>query len=324
MKTLDLLDRRILFELDRDARQSISALARKIKQGRDRVEYRVERLFSEQIVLKSVAAVDVFKLGLSLFKTYLRLENKKSRVAEFITYLRKHPRVYWVALCDGGWDLAVIVFAESAREFYDIHSAILSEYNELVLNFSSYLVVEYRINNRNFLIKAPRSQYRLSGIPVKNPIDNVDFKILRLLAQDARLSALEIADRIRSTAAIVRYRIEHLEKVGIITGYHLDLNLNAVGLQHFKAQFFIRDYKLSLRKQFLEYCNQQPNISFYIEQIGDCNIEIEFEVADYQEYARIIDDIRGEFSGLIRNFNTMLIRESWYSNMPSDPALVID
>ncbi|MDZ4784684.1 MAG: Lrp/AsnC family transcriptional regulator [bacterium] len=210
--------------------------------------------------------------------------------------------------------------AKSPREFYDIHNSILSVYNEVVLNFSAFTIVEYKIHSRNYFLKAPNTRRIIGGSHQTYQIDQIDFDILKLLALDSRISILEISERIKVTAAIVTYRIDRLEKLGIIIGYHLALNLEELGLDHFKVQFFLRSYELALRNQFVEYCNRNPNVIFYIEQLGDCNVELELEVSGYREYADIIDEIRGEYSKLIRNFNTMLIRKNWYSPMPEDIA----
>ncbi len=73
---------------------------------------------------------------------------------------------------------------------------------------------------------------------------------------------------------------------------------------------FFKSYDLNLRTEFLNYCDAHPNLIYYITQIGDCNIEIELELHGYQEYYKIMEEIRNKFSKLIRNFSTILVRES--------------
>ncbi len=323
MTKLDALDKKILFELDKNSRVPFSTLAQKLRQGRDRVEYRYERLIEEKLIRRCIASVDVYKLGLTLFKTYIRIEYRKPRVIEFLNYLRNHPRIYWVAQCDGVWDIIFAIFAENAEDFYRIHSEILSSYNEIVLNFAAYTLVEYKCLSRSYFHKSPWSQHRLGGVPVRNPIDSIDFHILKHLARDARMPVVELAERTDTTAAVIKYRIERLEKLGIITGYHLDLDLSKFGLQMFKVQLFVRDYQLGLREQFMEYCLNQPNIVYYIEQVGDCNIELELEVESYQDYALIMEEVRAEYARLIRNFNTVFLRNIWISPVPTEiPSLL--
>lgn len=314
---LDALDRRILFELDRDARQSISTLARKVRQGRDKVEYRLSRLAQRQVISRCLAEIDVGKLGYSLFKTYLRLEYNKPRVQEFVHFLSRHPRLYWLAECDGSWDLILILFATDAREFYALHNEILSKFNDVVLNFSSYSMVENSIFSRNYLWANSSSVISIGSVAEQVGIDDTDREILGMLAHDARLSNSEIARKIGKSEPFAAFRIQRLEATKVIAMYRLDLNLSALGMVMFKAQLFLRNYDLKLRGQFKEYCKSHPNIVFYIEQVGDVNVEVELEVQSYEEYSRVIDEMRSKFSNLIRNFSTMLIRKVWHSPVPA-------
>lgn len=318
METLDSLDRRVLFELDRDARQSFSELARKLRQGRDRIEYRVERLIERKIITRFTASVNLYRLGFTIFKSYLRLENDKAQVAEFVRHLRAHPRVYWLALCDGSWDLIIAVFARSPMEFHEIHSEILSKFNPLVLNFNAYTLVDLRIYNRSYLTNRAGDYVVVGGAPEQVEIDRLDFNILRLLSKDARQAVSDMADRLNVSPQVIRYRIERLERRMILTGYRIDIDLSRLSMLFFKTQFFLRNYELSLRNRLKEIAAANPNITSYIEQIGDCNVELELEVDDYPQYSRIIDEIRGEHSKLVRNFQSMLVRKFYFNWVPED------
>ncbi|MFN8390998.1 MAG: winged helix-turn-helix transcriptional regulator [Bdellovibrionota bacterium] len=318
MLELDRLDRKILFELDHNSRQTTSDLARKLRQGRDRVEYRLERLIEQKIVRGFTTSVNIYKLGFTLYKTYLRLENDKTRVAEFVTYLRSHPRVYWIALCDGGWDLMIAVFARNAKEFYEIHSTILSAYNEIVLNFGMYTLVEILMFRKNYLAGKGKDSFVVGGSPGSSRIDATDYEILKILSGDSRRPVVDIARTIESTAAIVKYRIERLEREGIITGYRTELDLRKLNMLFFKAQLFLRSYDLNLQARLREYCASNPYITYYIQQLGDCTIELEMEVPDYGQYNAIIEEIRSEFSRLVRNFQTAMVRRSYFNWVPRD------
>lgn len=62
-------------------------------------------------------------------------------------------------------------------------------------------------------------------------LDNVDRGILHELQVDARnTTAQEIADKVGVSPSTVRNRIEHLETVGVIEGYHPKLNYEAANL----------------------------------------------------------------------------------------------
>ncbi len=307
---LDTLDRKILFSLDCNSRQSVSDLARNVRHGRDQVEYRLKKLVDTKLIRKFVTSVNPCKFGFTLFKVYFRLENKKSRIGEFILHLKKHPRTYWLALCDGSWDLVLIFFARNAHEFHGIHNEMLSEFNDVVLNFTAYTLIEYKSYSRRYLTKAEGIRTGVGGPPEGLLIDKVDFEILGMLAENSRASTIEIGERTGVSHQTVRYRIERMEEHAIINGYRIELDLSQLGMLHFKTQFFLRNYQLSLREHLIEYCENNPHITSYIEQVGDCNIEIEMEVANYEQYSEIVDEIREEYAKLVRNFSTMLIRKA--------------
>ena len=318
MKRIDKLDRRILSELDHDSRQTVSDLARRMRQGRDRIGYRVEQLTDRGIIQGFTTSVNIYPLGFTIFKSYLRLESSRERSQAFVTYLKHHPRVYWYALCDGGWDLMIAVFARNAREFHSIHSEMVTRFNEIVLDFSMYTLVQIHMYRMGFLLGKGTGYFLMGGDPGDETIDREDYQILKLLTDDSRRSLAQIAAQIHSTPNTVRYRMKRLESRGIITGYSIDADLEKLDMMSFKAQLFLRNYTSTLREEFREYCQQNPYISCYIEQLGDATLEIELQVHDYDQFNEIIDEIRGSFSKLVRNFQTVLIRKAQFNRLPRD------
>jgi len=61
-------------------------------------------------------------------------------------------------------------------------------------------------------------------------IDSTDWKILKELQEDARISYAELGRRIRLTTPAVIERIRKLEDGGIITGYRAEIEMAKVGL----------------------------------------------------------------------------------------------
>ena len=107
-----------------------------------------------------------------------------------------------------------------------------------------------------------------------------------------------------------------------ISGYGLELNTQAFEMLYLKAQLFLRNYTISMREEFREYCEENPYITCYIEQLGDSTLEIELQVHDYEHFNDIIDEMRGKFAKLIRNFQTVLIRETNFNRVPRDLEIV--
>ena len=58
-------------------------------------------------------------------------------------------------------------------------------------------------------------------------LDRVDMKILELLQENARMSLKDISSQVFLTSPAVSARIEKLERVGVIEGYHAKINREA-------------------------------------------------------------------------------------------------
>ncbi len=61
-------------------------------------------------------------------------------------------------------------------------------------------------------------------------VDEIDWEILRILQENARLPFAEVGRQVGLTAPAVAERVRKLEEAGVIRGYHADLDPGQVGL----------------------------------------------------------------------------------------------
>lgn len=69
---------------------------------------------------------------------------------------------------------------------------------------------------------------------MEHKLDNIDRKIIEMLQKNARTPVKEIAKEVFLSSPAVSARIRHLEKNGLITGYHAQINPVFLGY-HIKA-----------------------------------------------------------------------------------------
>ncbi|HEY1903273.1 MAG TPA: Lrp/AsnC family transcriptional regulator [Terracidiphilus sp.] len=72
------------------------------------------------------------------------------------------------------------------------------------------------------------SRYRPRYEPAE--LDRISWKIIEELQQDARLSWAELGRRVGLTTPAVAERVYRLEKLGVIRGFHADINLERLGM----------------------------------------------------------------------------------------------
>ena len=99
---MDLKDRKILYELDSNARGSNAEIAKKVGLSKQVVGFRIKRLLNEQVISSFYAVIDIAKLGFTVHKNFIRLQNiDVEKEKELVAFLVNHPNVVWVASCDG-------------------------------------------------------------------------------------------------------------------------------------------------------------------------------------------------------------------------------
>ncbi len=89
-------------------------------------------------------------------------------------------------------------------------------------------------------------------------MDNIDLKILSLLQENARIPLKQLAERVFLSSPATAARIERLEKEGVISGYHADINLKKLG---FPVVAFINlELHPDQKPEFYPFICSHPNV----------------------------------------------------------------
>lgn len=108
---LDEVDRRIIAELVRDGRMSVSAVAAEVHISRAHAYSRISRLTESGVLTKFTALVDPVKAGLKS-SAYVTLKVSQHSWRELREELRAIPEVAHIALVGGEFDVILLVRAE--------------------------------------------------------------------------------------------------------------------------------------------------------------------------------------------------------------------
>ncbi|RIL10964.1 MAG: hypothetical protein DCC75_03280 [Proteobacteria bacterium] len=314
--SLDELDRRLLFELDQNSRQSIADLSRVMRLSRDRVLYRMKKLQNSGVLKGFSTAVNVQKLGLFVYKTYLRLEKNQGSFEPLIDHLHNHPLVDWIAETEGDWDLVFSIYGRNPFEFHSVQREIISKYSEVISQYNVYTLVEAYIFKKNFLVGRGQDSVYYGGKPAGIKYDEVDIEILRLLSEDSRLTKAEIGLRLDINPMVVKYRIDKLEESQVILGYPIEIDFTKMGMLTFKLQLHLARYTKVFDGRLQEYAKTNPYVTLLIRQIGDCAWELELEVESYHHLNDIITELRTRFSREISSIDSIFIKQQRYKWVP--------
>lgn len=320
MEDLDLIDRKILYELDINARLPVTQLARKLRQSREKVNYRINSLTKRGFIRKYVCMINPAKLGYSIYKLFFKFQNmSKEKEREAIAWLAKNNFVYWVTSAQGRWDLNITVFAENINHFEGILSEFITIYGEFIQEQEFNTTLEVGIMSKDWLLPEKRLSGKIVYVGGKTEdfrIGKLDVEILRVLANNGRMKANEIARKVKSTQRIVIYRMKQLEHENIILGYTTSLNLELFKTQFFKATVNFNVMTPVLKKRIIEYCKNDPRIGFLIFCVGNWPLELELIVKDNKEFYEVMDRFREAFPEM-RGYETIIFsKEHKFDWMP--------
>lgn len=307
---LDKTDRKILAELDKNCRIPTTKLAKIVMKSRQAVEYRINQIVRKGIITSFNAAFNPHKMGYKIYKIYLKLRNIPEENQRLFTYLKSSGIVYWMGECTGTWDLIFGVFAKSDYEFFDLKNELISEFNKIIVKEEGGILVDVKQYSKMYFTDEIVPPTIFAGEIVHNKLDELDYAILGEVVNNARIPINELANKVDSTATIVRGKLKKLEQKGIIIQYRVGIDLNKLGLELYKAIITLDKYTKEDEKRLLEYMSNIPNIHYFIRNIWQ--IEPELVVSSYQEYYEIIENLKKEFPYVIRTIDSVLmITDEW-------------
>ena len=309
MRKLDLTDRKIILELDTNARATFSEIGEKLGIGKNNVQYRVKRLLEDGVIKKFVTQFSLGTLGLFLGKFYLQLSGfEKDKEDEMYQFLIEDKRISWIAKCEGRWDLMIGCYVGSMTQLNQIKQDFFRKYEKYITSYDVVFLVEGHTSQRIYLLHKktiPKKVERFIG-KEKIELDNKDKQIVRLIANDATFNYLDIAQKTRLNIKTVQKRINALEKKGIIQGYVTFLDTKKIGYNFFKLCIYLQNYETKF-KSFLRYCMELPNVIHIIESLGPWEVELEIETESLEDFYNLTHQIRNDYSDIIKKTESVII-----------------
>ena len=317
MDELDLKDRKILYELDLNARQTDSEIAKKVGLTRDSTRYRINRLIENGYINYFMTLINSMKLGYDWYRTFFKFQNLTlEREKEIIDYLKE--RASWISKVEGIWDLNTGIFVKNVYEYRDLINDFLLKYSSFIERYDVSIVTREWTYHRDYLLnkKQKITKPLLMGFDSQREyntqtIDKTDYKILKTILKNARMKSIDIAREIGTTEMVVRYRIKKLIQNNIIIGFKPFLNVHKLGYTYFKLHLSLQNLTPEKKKNITTYIHQHPNTVHMTELVGGADLECEFQVKTNEEFYGYIQVLRSQFSDIIRDYEFMQYTEEY-------------
>ncbi|MBW2990294.1 Lrp/AsnC family transcriptional regulator [Candidatus Woesearchaeota archaeon] len=292
---LDLKDKKILYQLDINARQSNSEIAKKVGLSKDVVNYRIKKLENQDYIKGYYTLLDFSRIGYFLVRVYIKLlDCTPEKEKEILDFLIKKNTLF-VARVDGAVDIATGFLVKDIWEFENIYLDFKKHFKPYLGKEEMAVFTQSHQFHRAYILNKKYDEVtpEYSGREKVVLHDELDLKILKLIAKNSRVPIIELSKKLKTPPRTIAFRIKQLEKKKIIQGYRFIFNFGLFGYKYYKIDLILKD--ISRRKELFQYAHQHPNIMYIDETIGGSDFEFDIEVENEQAFLKLMNDLRARF-----------------------------
>lgn len=310
--TLNSTERSVLNLLNSNSRLSFSQIGLKIKKSQQLVSSTVKTLTDKKIINNYYTLIDYSRLGVLNFRVYFKLSYiDKNRVEKFIDYLTNYPHTSWLVNCGGKFDLICSFYALNPSQFYKYLKQIIMKFPKLIKEYTLLTTIVMRLfksevsSNTNTYSK----EIIIGGDRNIIVLKDVDLSILNLLSENARISSVDIGNKLNLTPKTIISHIKKLETKKIISGYTTQIEPKQMSGNLIILLIKYRNTFVRLEQKFIDYLRTQPDVTRITKTLGEWDLEIILNVEDKERFRNIELEIKEKFASLIYDIQNITIYE---------------
>jgi len=307
---MDLLDRKIMKELDLNCRQSHAKIARRVRSSKAVINYRIRKLEREGVIKKYIASINLGKLGYNTFKLYFKLFGLDEKIRkEFTDFICKIPNVIHCIRTEGAFDFSVVIATKNIIKLDQIISVIRNRFSAIIKDYRLSIIVSTRVFGRAKVLlgkvePVPRVE-TFSGAICDFGIEEKDRKILRLLSEDASQSILDVAKKSALSVDVVKYRMKKMVSSGIINNFRILFDAGKLGYQHYVFLLNMRKATKKDEEKFATWCQYNKSVMYITKRVGFWDYETHVALKDVGEYNAFVSSLEKELGDILGDYETI-------------------
>ena len=138
-------------------------------------------------------------------------------------------------------------------------------------------------------------------------MDNISYKILKLLSYDSRMTYNEISKEVNLSIPAVKERINKLEDKGIVKKSTIEIDVKKLGRE--VSAIICVDVKSSMYEEFINFCLDNAYVTSLQRVVGSYNAIIAVSMESIDNLENFIDKIKNYGTCL-----TSVITSTYFKN----------
>ncbi len=295
MIQLDQKDKQFLYYLEKNSRESLSSIGRKIRVSKELLKYRLQRLEKEGIIKRFETIINQFAMGFEQYRILCTVQDPD----RFIKQIQKNFDVLIRRRRLSKWNIDVAVWAKTNAEFEKQMQEIISTQAEI--QNISIMVITKRFSLLHAIIHNKQEYTELQKL--KNDVDEKSSQLLSYVKNDARIQAIDLAKKLDISAVAVAKKLKKLQKDSIIIGTRVVINTKILNYSQFQIHFSCVNKTDVSQIQYALL--ESKYVTGLRRLIGEFDLEVVVECQNSFELAEFVEKIQSQF--LIKKFDVALL-----------------
>jgi DNA-binding Lrp family transcriptional regulator len=260
---MDKIDKKLLKLLAKNARISVTQLAKRSRISREQANYRLKKL-----PVTFYPIIDYKQLGVEHFVVFMQNNDIKK--------IKNHPNINWIGTQLGKWGIVFDIYSKVEDLNKILRPIVKGEYAVLCVDHEEVYPGKL-VDEEVYFPKKKEAK-----------LDVTDKKILQFL-NNARVSYTEIAKQTDLSVNTIKTRIKRMEKT-VIQGYTIAIDHKAFNKKWFGLQVKI---DLNNHKEFETFLRLNPLVTYFYRYTLSGHHHYDFNVLAKDE-----EELKSFISGL--------------------------
>ncbi len=312
MVKLDVKDKKLLYYLSENARLSDTQLAKKVQLSKNGVKYRIERLKKEGVIDKFTAVVNLGAFKHNTFSLMLKFNEDIYENKDILNYFKQHPFSNWVISLSGTWDIFAEFVCKDLEHLRSITTELVEHFGELLNSYQTHFGNVLRVEH---LVASFYKGLDLEEVPLhprqykEIELDKTDRRILNIITSNSSLPYLTIANKLKLTIDIVRYRIKNLMEKGVIIKFFPEINRALLGYTEYLCKITLKNISKEKLKIIKNQIKQNNSITYAFLDINNLNLIFVSEFQDPEEIDHLLRGLRKQYPNIIDKQEYYIVKE---------------
>lgn len=304
---MDKIDEKILHELDNNPRITSAQLGKKLRISQQVADYRIKRFQKEDIIHSFATVINPMALGYQIFNVLLTYDSfPEKRKIEFLKYMQNHNNVFYAAIIGGKYDVLATFIAKNYAELDFVLNDIFEKFNNCFLDYEVFPIIMLHQYKYSHIKGKQNLEFNaINQMPNVCKLTKKDYQLLHFMKNDARISYLELAKKVKMSYPTIKKRISDLKKNEIIVGNKIFIRPIKLGLKAYNVLLSVKNYSKQKENTLFAYANAHKNIMFAYKLVGGIwTFNLGLEVESFEKVQEVVGDLRKNFP-LIDDFHIL-------------------